>query len=60
MSLKDQVLAAFQHDQADMKFSIKTEEDATLYKYEGDNMRTNQCFDKFMALYTKHIDKNYN
>ena len=59
MSLADQVLNAFQHDQADMKLTIKTEELATIYRYDGDNLTTNQCFDKFMALHTKHIDKDF-
>ena len=59
MSLNDQVLAAFQLDQADMKLSIKTEEGATLYKYECNNISTEQCFEKFMALHTKHIDSDF-
>jgi hypothetical protein len=59
MSLTDQVLNAFEHDQAEMKLSIKTDDLATIYKHEGANRTTNQCFDKFMALHTKHIDKDF-
>ena len=59
MSLKDQVLAAFQHEQANIKFNIKTEEGDSLYMYECDNQSTEKCFENFMALHTKHIDSDF-
>ena len=57
--LKEQVLSAFNEDQADMKFTIENGEGDRYYKNKVSNESTKGCLDDFMRLHSRLLQENF-
>ena len=59
MSLKDQVLAAFKKDQANMEFLIESENENQYYKCKVWNDSTEGCLQDFFRLHSRLLHDNF-
>jgi len=57
--LKEQILAAFKEDQADMKLTIKNEEHEEFYQVKMKNESTEGCLQEFFRVHSRLIQENF-